>query len=151
MRSKQSPGSPTPPSKKPDTVEVFNLRFQNFEDKAVKTACGITKEQLMQLGLYTSLDAQMIFEFLCICKQGISQNFAAILSNNSQATVSKNFNTVLSELMKNFVPMFLGPTAFSRDSIMNDHTPGFIKSIFGNVRGVIDGKISNYIHIFNII
>ena len=102
-------------------------------------ACGLSVGNLEDLSNNIHQNTQIIFEFLYICRQGLSQHFAAILANKSQSSISQNFGSVLENLSHSFVPNWLSSSAFSRDSVINENTPNMFKELFPNVRGCIDG------------
>ncbi len=123
-----------------DNISLPNLIYENVKnsDQLMKDACGLYPNQLSDLAVKTKRSEQVIFEFLMICKQGISQHFAAVLNNKTQAAVSINFNNVLKDIHKNFVPLHLGASHFTRKIIEEEQTPRMWKEIWPNVKGAGD-------------
>lgn len=120
-------------------VPSFQLYYNHLSSSDLEEACGLPPSNLEDLSSRISIESQFLFQFLMICRQGLSQYFAGVLSSSSQSTISKNFNHVLDALTEKFVPLHLGSSAFSRDTIIRNHTPLMFSRIWPNVRGIIDG------------
>ena len=71
-------------------------------------------------------------------RQGLSQNFEAVLSGTTQSTISKRFNACLDALNDKLVPLHLGSSAFSTQSI-KESTPRMWRDIWPGTFGAIDG------------
>jgi hypothetical protein len=131
------------PSTSMDPTNTSKLGCENLTAKQCEQACGLNQDQLQELSLLVNHQVQILFEFFCICRQGITQNFAAVLTGKNQSTISRNFSSVFNSLTNLFVPKWLGSSAFSREDIKANHTPALFKSIHPDVYGGIDGTYFN--------
>lgn len=116
-----------------------SLLIDNMSPKECKEATGLTSVQLEELSNLIQKPTNQVFEFFNICKQGLSQRFAGSLYQITQSSVSYHFNSVLDSLSENFVPLFIGSSAFSKEVIKESHTPFMFSQIWPKVVGVIDG------------
>ncbi len=70
---------------------------------------------------------------------GISQRLIAAMIGLTQARISQIFAEVLRTLMEQFVPIYMGSNAFTRQNIISNHTPSFLKEMLLNVLCIMDG------------
>ena len=80
-----------------DNQEQSLLCLKLREEQCIE-ACGLSVGNLEDLSNNIHQNTQIIFEFLNICRQGLSQHFAAILANKSQSSISQNIGSVLENL-----------------------------------------------------
>jgi hypothetical protein len=57
----------------------------------------------------------------------------------SQPAISSAFNAIIEQLVNAYVPKYLGKDAFTRDEIIQHHTPYLISKVLPHVRLVGDG------------
>lgn len=119
--------------------QIQQFLFTNLTIEQCIETCGLAPKSLEEISSLINQNPQIIFEFFYICKQGISQHFASVLANKNQSTISRNFNSVLDNLTTYFVPKWLGASAFSREDVINKHTPKLFKQLHPRVCGGIDG------------
>lgn len=129
---------------------------------------GINKKDIESIAKKTDFESQKIFEFLTICRHDLKLRFAATIFEISRSKLSRRFNDTLDVLSNKWATNHLGASVFSKQSIINKHTPEnmyvniFIfyqlldifsrlnhhlylyyiyqrKKIFPNVRGILDG------------
>lgn len=115
------------------------INYDCLSSKQCEEACGLTAQILEELALLIDEPPNHLFEFFMICKQGLSQRFTGVLVSCSQPNISYWFNKILKKLASIFVPLYLGPSAFTREKIKMEHTPKMWKEIWPSIIGVLDG------------
>lgn len=127
-----------PPISSISETTTSKLECAKLSQEQCEEACGLNHDQLKDLSQLINHSVQIVFEFFCICRQGISQHFTAVLVDKNQSTISRNFFSVLESLTNSFVPKWLGSSAFSREDIKINYTPTLFKNIHPDVCGTID-------------
>ncbi len=77
--------------------------------------------------------------FYCIARQNLSQRPAGVLFNRTQSCISRQFSFIVEHLHAQFVPDNMGSSTLTRDEIISNHVPEFVKSLLPNVVGILDG------------
>ncbi|CAF1483664.1 unnamed protein product, partial [Didymodactylos carnosus] len=67
-----------------------------------------------------------------------------IASQSLVSKISQIFHEVIDQTLQHFVPLHIGPTAFTRDDIMQNHTPKWATLLLPQAIGMID---STYIYV----
>lgn len=115
------------------------LGIKAISEEDCVQCCGLEPNNLEELAEISGCSIQIVFEFFCKCRHSISNRFGGVLFGKLGSGVSHNFGRVLEKLTEDFVPKWLGSSAFSRDQIIKDNTPSLFQEILPDVRGVIDG------------
>jgi DDE superfamily endonuclease len=122
------------------SVNKKYIKFNDITNEECKYFCGLYKDNINEVSDIVSADNQRTFEFFAICRQGLTQQAAAIIFGyDSKSTISAHFNEILVKLSEYFVPQHLGYTSFTRDIILQQHVPNFFAQLFPNVVGIVDG------------
>jgi hypothetical protein len=112
------------------------ISYYDLSDAEMKMLTGLTFANLMSLRETTNADPQQLFQFFVLCRQAWSQRALAVVTCKAQATISEQFHTVLDALTDNFTALHLRQ---SMRDIVRSHIPNFVKNLFPNVKGIIDG------------
>ena len=122
------------------------LSLNNLSDRDVRVSCGLYKAQLQRVVDELSsnnvvLNINHLFVACSIWYQDISYSYAAILFNyNDKCYISQIVSDVVIILFNHWAPNYLGSRYWTKDKILNEHTPEFAKILYPNedVIGSID-------------
>jgi hypothetical protein len=99
------------------------MKFAMLDDEECHQLTRLSKKQIKEIAKTIHRQEQTVFEFLYLCKTNMSQHDAAVVFQKSQGTVSENFDYVLRGLTDEFVPKHLGFGVYTRQKIIENHTP----------------------------
>ena len=116
-----------------------HLSFQKLSPSVVKQMCGLPTHAISEISAEVDIPCQNLLIFFTILRQHISQRFAAILFGGSQTRISRILHDTTRQLTKLFTPRFLGPTAFTRETILQEHTPEWVQILIPGVISIADG------------
>ncbi|CAF3002057.1 unnamed protein product [Rotaria sp. Silwood2] len=104
----------------------------------------LSKAEISEIASAISTSNQNVFIFFTIMFRGISQAFASVLFDITQQRVSQIFHETIEKMSHAFVPKHIGSQVFTRQNIIRNHSPEWIKLLLPNAVVMID---STYIYI----
>ncbi|CAF1178744.1 unnamed protein product [Rotaria sordida] len=111
----------------------------NISVEECQILCGLLPDHISDIARIIHQNPQHIFEFFTICRQNMNQRAAAVFFGyKTHASISSHFNQILGSLSNDFVPIYIGSSAFTRTDIQRN-TPDLFKKLFPGVVGIIDG------------
>ncbi|CAF1419369.1 unnamed protein product [Adineta steineri] len=123
--------------KKDSNCQRISIHDMSIEDYT--TLCGLLPDNIYDIAKIINQDPQFILEFFTICRQNMTRRAAAVcFGYKSNASISLHFNKIFTSLLNDFVPKYIGYTAFTRKDVKRK-TPDLFKRLFPNVVGIIDG------------
>ncbi|CAF1529916.1 unnamed protein product [Adineta steineri] len=100
---------------------------------------GLFPDSIYDIAKSIHQDPQLILEFFTICRQNMNHRAAAVcFGYKSNSSISLHFTKIFTSLLNDFVPKYIGYTAFTRKDVKRK-TPELFKKLFPNVVGIIDG------------
>ncbi|CAF0835139.1 unnamed protein product [Didymodactylos carnosus] len=111
---------------------------------AAQSFSRLSKPDITQLASIIRSPCQNVFIYFTMMFRGICQRFASVLFGISQTRISQIFHEVIDQMVQHFVPLHIGPTAFTSDDIMQNHTPKWATLLLPQAIGMID---STYIYV----
>ncbi|CAF1322423.1 unnamed protein product [Rotaria sordida] len=90
----------------------------NISAEECQILCGLLPDHISDIARIIHQNPQHIFEFFTICRQSMNQRAAAVFFGyKTHASISSHFNQILGSLSNDFVPIYIGSSAFTRTDI----------------------------------
>ncbi len=134
-------------------TRTVNFDDPKTEDEAYEELLGLKKDQFDEVFAYISegllksknrSPRNALGIFLAKLRLGVSQQvLARLFGIDNQSVISQTFHRVAQLLTEKFVPSNLGFKHMSREQIMDNHNPAFVRQMFeleaGRLVFILDG------------
>ncbi len=127
----------------------IGIQFNELNDNDIQKICGVTHEQITHIIENCNTEENVsnsnehpdqkqqeltdlrenLYCFLMICRLNLSQRAAGVICGMSKTKVCVTFSNILNLLTQNFIPKYIGYSAFTRDDILESHIPNAMSII----------------------
>lgn len=137
-----------PISLSPPTLAVFksflpafksshDLRYEALDDDDMVVLTALKRSNIDYIANIGKIEPVKVFRFFMYLRLGIGQRPLAVLVDSGQSTLSDELSEVIKAIEG---PLALKFLRFSRESIINDHTPPLFAALLPHARIGTDGE-----------